>query len=211
MVFNAQSASWVLSGRSDIHQWYISTACSPPPLIERTTVTHSVNATHGVAHYSCSVSTDVYVRGTADVTCTEGSSWPTATILCARECPTPATIKKCRGLGFPSSPFCLFIHFSDDTRNYIASIQMFIILFLIHTHTHTHTHTHITCTHTCARARAHTHTHTYTHKHHVTSHTHVCAHTHTYHITYTHMHAHTHTQKHHTHTHTHTHLSLIHI
>ena len=65
---------------------YIFSACSPPPLINRTTVTHTVTPTHETAHYSCSVSTDIYVRGTVDVDCANGTSWPVATILCAREC-----------------------------------------------------------------------------------------------------------------------------
>ena len=65
---------------------YIFSACSPPPLIDRTTVTHTATSTHDIAHYSCSVSTDVLVRGTVDVDCANGASWPVATILCAREC-----------------------------------------------------------------------------------------------------------------------------
>ena len=48
-------------------------------------MTHTVTPTHDTAHYSCSVSTDVYVRGTVDVDCANGVSWPVATILCARE------------------------------------------------------------------------------------------------------------------------------
>ena len=48
-------------------------------------MTHMVTPTHDTAHYSCSVSTDVYVRGTVDVDCANGVSWPVATILCARE------------------------------------------------------------------------------------------------------------------------------
>ncbi|KAL8572815.1 hypothetical protein ACOMHN_024991 [Nucella lapillus] len=57
--------------------------CSPPPVISRTSVTHLVTSAHDVARYSCYVSTDVYVRGTTDVTCKLGQNWPDATILCA--------------------------------------------------------------------------------------------------------------------------------
>ena len=46
---------------------------------------HTVTPNHDIAHYICSVSTDVYVRGTVDVGCANGKSWPVATILCARE------------------------------------------------------------------------------------------------------------------------------
>ncbi|KAK7098734.1 hypothetical protein V1264_002970 [Littorina saxatilis] len=46
-------------------------------------VTHAVTSSNDVAHYTCSVTTDVYVRGTTDVTCTNADDWPTATILCA--------------------------------------------------------------------------------------------------------------------------------
>ena len=46
---------------------------------------HTVTPNHDIAHYICSVSTDVYVRGTVDVGCANGTSWPVATILCARE------------------------------------------------------------------------------------------------------------------------------
>ena len=63
----------------------LSSACPPPPLIDRTTVTHTTTPTHDVGHYACSVSTDVYVQGVVDVTCTDGATWTSATILCARE------------------------------------------------------------------------------------------------------------------------------
>ncbi|XP_076471614.1 uncharacterized protein LOC143301298 [Babylonia areolata] len=57
--------------------------CSSPPSIERTSVAHSVTSTHDVARYSCSVSGDVYVSGTTEVTCSPAGGWPTATIACA--------------------------------------------------------------------------------------------------------------------------------
>ena len=56
-----------------------------PPLIARTAVSVSVTSSGVVAHYTCSVSTDVYAKGTADVTCSGDGTWSEATILCARE------------------------------------------------------------------------------------------------------------------------------
>ncbi|XP_025102289.1 plasminogen-like [Pomacea canaliculata] len=54
----------------------------PPPLIKRTSVTYSGRKHNDVATYACSVTSDVYIKGTTQVYCKNGE-WETPTILCA--------------------------------------------------------------------------------------------------------------------------------